>query len=584
VTPNGADLARRLERLLHRERNAVFSGHRELLALPVEDRVESGDCLAGLRWLGEDGGGLLRLETEENHAKFRAGDRLRLGNGEEGETGAPVVYESFNVRTGRLTVRRDGAYRQAGTFDPHRPLQLDPEATSLEQLALEALRRLRERDGSAESAVRRLLDLDLPGGGNGAAPGDPPVTLNEPQSRAWRAACAGQPLVLVQGPPGTGKTWLLAHVVAELARRGQRVLVTAYTHRAVNNALVKLLEIDPGVRAIKVGGGGGNGDLRGTGVETCRSLRALPDGHGSPAVVGMTLFAARSAWETGFDVVAMDEASQVPLAYAAVALLAGRRHVLAGDHRQLGPIVRGRHDDPLAGRSLFEHVAEAREPILLDVTYRMNDAICAFPSETFYGGRLRPEAETAARRFRLVEPGPFHEVLAPELPAVLARIDHEGCRMRSDPEARAAADLVLELLVRQGVPASSMAVVAPFRAQLRAIYTRLRQRLTADGAASRPLPVVDTVERIQGQEREVIVVSLTSSDPDYLAGPAAGFFFSPRRLNVTLTRARTKLVVLGSRHLFRALPRSLDGLRHVEPFRRLYRRLPHVDLTERYVS
>jgi DNA replication ATP-dependent helicase Dna2 len=95
--------------------------------------------------------------------------------------------------------------------------------------------------------------------------------------------------------------------------------------------------------------------------------------------------------------------------------------------------------------------------------------------------------------------------------------------------------------------------------------------------------VVDTVERIQGQEREAVIVSLTASDPEYLAGEQAAFFFSPNRLNVTLTRARTKLVIFASGHLFRAMPASFEDLRNADLFRRLYAELPRVDLSPSYL-
>ena len=88
--------------------------------------------------------------------------------------------------------------------------------------------------------------------------------------------------------------------------------------------------------------------------------------------------------------------------------------------------------------------------------------------------------------------------------------------------------------------------------------------------------MIDTVERIQGQERELVVVSLVASDPDHLAGEAAAFFYSGNRLNVTITRARTKLIVVASPLAFTAFPKTSAGLADVERFRRLRRELPSV--------
>jgi DNA replication ATP-dependent helicase Dna2 len=88
--------------------------------------------------------------------------------------------------------------------------------------------------------------------------------------------------------------------------------------------------------------------------------------------------------------------------------------------------------------------------------------------------------------------------------------------------------------------------------------------------------VIDTVERMQGQERDVVVVSLVASDPDHLAGEAAAFFYYGARLNVTITRARTKLIVVASPLAFTAFPKTLEGLEDVERFRLLRRGLPAV--------
>jgi len=585
----------RLERLLHREHHAVLLGHRELLALPVGERVDRGECLAGLRWINEEGGGRIRLLAGENAAKFRAGDRLRLGNGDSGTAGAPVVYESFNIRTEHLVVRRDDRFREPGVFDPLRPLQLDPEPTSLTSLALDAIDRIRRLEGDGLSpACRGILELEADVTPDGQAAidarreltADPRLAfLDTFQQEAYVASLSRVPVSLVQGPPGSGKTVLLSRIVSALAGRGFRVLVTAYTHRAVNNALRKIAEADPGIRVFKVGASSGFIDLRGSGVEQVRSVRNLPPPGTDPMVIGLTVFGTRALWDRDqFDVVVIDEASQVPLAYAPIAMLAGKRFVLVGDHRQLGPIVRGRHEDPLAGRSLFEHLAERYRPVLLSTTHRMNDGINDFPSRNFYEGKLKPSRAASRARFDYRPGGEFDEVFDPAVPAVLATVNHEGFRTRSEPEARAVVDLVADALLRQGLDPVSLAVISPFRAQLRLILTLLRKKLTASGLGDLPLPVVDTVERIQGQERDLIIASLTASDPDHLSGVQAEFFFSPRRLNVTLTRARTKLVVVASRHLFRALPRNLEQLRNADLFLRLYRTLPRVDLSPTYLK
>jgi DNA replication ATP-dependent helicase Dna2 len=278
--------------------------------------------------------------------------------------------------------------------------------------------------------------------------------------------------------------------------------------------------------------------------------------------------------------VVVDEAAQIPLAYAPCALLCGARFVLVGDHRQLGPIVRGRHADPLAVRSLFEHLAATYPPALLRTTYRMNSGLCSFPSRTFYEGRLASSPAATDARFAAVAGGPFDDLFDPARPAVLALVAHEGFRTRCEPEARLVAAMALDRIVRQKGDPRDLAIVSPYRAQLRLIRTLVRRGLDAAGVAG-PLPVIDTVERIQGQERDLVIVSLTASDPDYLGGEAAAFFYSAHRLNVTITRAKTKLAIVASPRAFEAFPKTFEGLADVERFRRLRRELPSIDATTR---
>jgi DNA replication ATP-dependent helicase Dna2 len=114
-----------------------------------------------------------------------------------------------------------------------------------------------------------------------------------------------------------------------------------------------------------------------------------------------------------------------------------------------------------------------------------------------------------------------------------------------------------------GIPSSEIGIVTPFRAQSREIRTLLR-RAVPDPVARQQI-VVDTVERMQGQERDVIIVSLTTSNPVF-AAEIADFFFQPERLNVAITRPRVKLIIVGSRALRETAPVDLDQQLAVERF------------------
>jgi DNA replication ATP-dependent helicase Dna2 len=589
----------RLLRAVLRERAASRRNLDELYSLPVAARVEAGHAVDGLAFAGWDpGSGRLALHASGDSSGFRPTDRLRLGRGDDPWNALPVELVDHDPSAGvlTLTVPWGGDREALDELVRREPaLVLDRGDADLTDALLSAIQRVYAAPTPHERALRELLALrarpipDLAGEAAArdslARLGARGLALRPAQAEAYLAAWSTQPYQLVQGPPGTGKTWLLALLLAAWAFRGERVLVTAFTHRAVDNVLQQAAALvrgaGGGVPVVRVGARADQREeLARLGIGLARGPAQLTwpaPGARRGLVAGATLFGAARFEGAPFDRVAFDEAAQVAVPHALLGLSAGRRFVFFGDDRQLGPVVVG-DPDPVLPPSIFEHLRASAPPVLLDETFRMNDALALFPSTQFYDGRLRP-AESARDRRLTLPPGgdpALDAVLGPEPPAILVTLEHEGYQRHCPFEVRAAADLAEALLAR-GLPAHELALVSPFRVQNREIERELRRRL-APGAA---LPVVDTVERIQGQEREAVIVSLACSDPDALRRDAS-FFFSANRLNVTLTRARTKLVVIGSPRVLATYPRSHAGLVQVDLFHRLFQELPRVDWTARY--
>ncbi|NJM08645.1 hypothetical protein HC891_24345 [Candidatus Gracilibacteria bacterium] len=333
------------------------------------------------------------------------------------------------------------------------------------------------------------------------------------------------------------------------------MLVTAFTHRAIANALNKLHELALRQDAapatiVKIGHPARASELL---VENFPTFDAspLPDLVGS-YIVGATPFATRSSRLRGveFDTVIFDEASQITLPLAIMAMLAARRFVFVGDHRQLPPVLATRYGDELLRDSVFAALVDRGFDTMLDTTYRLNAELAAWPSAKFYAGRLQSAPEAAARRVVYRRPPErFSAILDREEPRVFVDLGHRNATTRSEVEASLAVDLVLEVLAC-GVPAAEIGVVAPYRAQGRAIRGLLRKALP-DQPERRRAVVVDTVERMQGQEREVVIISLTTSNATF-ASALGDFLFQAERLNVAITRPRSKLIILGSRYLLEA--------------------------------
>lgn len=511
------------------------------------DRVSTGRALGPLRMVKTEADRVVFAMPREDYSVFREDEAVRISR----DTPSEDFVEGF---FGGLS--EDGLFVKTGRVDhllfaEKEGWTIDQNLVDLSKFYLNAIGELGKtahgRDGVYPvlfGEVKQGLDeavynetLDGMGDESG---------LNESQEDAVATCLAAAPFHLVQGPPGTGKTFTLARVVEQLVERGHRVLVTAFTHRAIHNALSKVKEV-LGDRCPVVKVSQPVFDELAFPVYENFEESGLAD-HDGPYVIGATPFALWTGRLGGveFDSVVLDETSQMTVPAALMVMLKTRNWFFFGDDKQLPPVSHVYRDDPSAA-SVFARLRRRCEPTTLDVTYRMNDSLTLWPSENFYGGRLR--SAVAGHRLALKEgAGSFRAALAAESPLVRMEFDHLDCRSRSDDEADVAAGLIEELL-SCGVAPAEIGVVVPFRAQAARIRSLLRGiRFSGHrGAVAREL-AVDTVDRFQGQEREVVIVSLVSSDRWFIER-LEEFLLSPQRLNVAVTRARTKVVILHSAEL-----------------------------------
>ena len=396
--------------------------------------------------------------------------------------------------------------------------------------------------------------------------------LNPRQAHALDLALRTTGYLLVQGPPGTGKTHLIARIVRALVARGERVLLSAWTNQALDTMLHALLA--QGYRDFARLGSTRTLDPLLVPYALLPSLLSLPAGEGNakkeaptpgalaermrtaPVVAGTVsmLSDPRIAAATlGRDVLILDEAAQLGLAASVGALRLAGRFILVGDDQQLPPVVQS-EDAAREGlsRSPFAELRAAAESagalVVLTEQYRMHESIAAWPSAAFYSGLLTPHSSVAARLLPCLPPGsPANPVTDPLVPLALIDAGAGGSR-----EIELAARAV-QALVRSGVPAAQIGVVAPFRAKVAAVRRLVEADERSAGCA------VDTVDRFQGGQREVMVVCLGL---DGIGRRGHAFVDDPRRLNVAFTRARSKLLVVGDLAQAAALPTLAGFLEH----------------------
>ncbi|GHC46896.1 DEAD/DEAH box helicase [Roseibacillus persicicus] len=535
----------------------------EIWSLSLAQRVEKGHALGPLRVVSQKGAIVtLAHETslsQESFSRIREGDLLRMTRNEPLANG-PSCF--FLHDDGELVVVQMLSDAPLPFDEPLSGLTLDPDffdPTDRFLAALDALRTtvhgtdvvlpilMGEGDsGSDSETFDEVLDQleDLP----------TEEAFHPAQNDAIALSLAASRFHLVQGPPGTGKTHVLAEIACRLIEKGHRVLLTGPTHRAIDHALRSCRKRLPaGVRVVKISRARFDSDSP---VEHFDHLGDAELSFDEPFLLGSTtlnLWSNSSGLvDQSFDTVLLDESSQLTLMLATLAMLRAEKFLFFGDHCQLPPVRLAPNPDSTLDDSIFNKLRKSSSTTMLTESWRLNADLAEWPSATFYGNQL------TARHDRVLSLAP-----ASSLPALQARpgfvsIQHDDRQSstRSPEEAERVLELILDLL-RGGLAPSDIAVVTPFRAQAALIRRSLRNR-----EEFTPWPVeellADTVERLQGQEREVILVSMAASRDEFIMR-LEDFLFEPRRLNVAITRARRKTILLHSKTLLKVAQSLADS-------------------------
>ena len=515
----------RFYRAIEAERGMVHAEYRKLWEQSAEERADDDRALLGLEPLDrtqrDDGRWELRArKSGDAVSKLREGDVALASDGDpvEGHAELCRIVELGS----EVMVTADEPLDLARLDVYPSEIGVDRMLTALHDFILKG--DPDRKDVLFERREPAFTDRSL-------NPDGAPRTYvdnNTAQNRAVRLAIDAEDVALIHGPPGTGKTYTIARIVQELVERGDSVLLSAFTNRAVDNALEAVRE--RGVTDVaRVGTRHGVRedmlDVRlDQGGEPNERAAALRDS----AVVAATTSTcgSRVMREQSFDVALVDEASQLTEPGTLAAVSRADRFVLVGDHEQLPPVVRAETD---LRTSLFERLIDTYPDasVLLDRQYRMAQRIQAFPSREFYEGALRPADGSVAAQ-RLSDLGVDESLLPESLSDRVTFVDPDGQRRgNTNPiEADRVAEVV-ESYVDAGADPDDVGVIAPFRAQVAEIGRRTDA-------------TVDTVDRFQGSAKEVIVVSFVATGS--LDGP---IFEDHRRVNVALTRARKALALVG---------------------------------------
>ncbi|CAG5854382.1 unnamed protein product [Menidia menidia] len=395
--------------------------------------------------------------------------------------------------------------------------------------------------------------------------------LNKPQKQAMKKVLLSKDYTLIVGMPGTGKTTTICTLVRILHACGFSVLLTSYTHSAVDNILLKLKRFRVGF--LRLGKGQKvhpdilpytEESVRKKGIHTLSELEQL---YSKELVVGTTCMGIKHPIFTRrrFDFCIVDEASQISQPICLGPLFYAKRFVLVGDHQQLPPIVQNQEARSLGmDESLFKRLELNAEAVVqLNVQYRMNRQIMSLSNSLMYDGRLECGSEKTAtallalpflpsvqsqlssdsRAHPKLDLSWVHTTLLPSNPVcfldcsmvpALESVEQGGVSNRTEA---ALIHMLLSLLIKAGVRPSDVGVIAPYRQQLKTISAAL-QSAAFTGVE------VNTVDRYQGRDKSLIVLSFVRSTTE--EGNLGELLKDWRRLNVAITRAKHKLLMVGS--------------------------------------
>ena len=355
--------------------------------------------------------------------------------------------------------------------------------------------------------------------------------------------------LFIQGPPGSGKTYTGAHLILALLKQGKRVGVASNSHKAIHKLLEEVDDLAQKNNFIYTGVKRCSADNPSTMYDSINftNISDRKTAVQSPCqlLAGTAWLFADEALDQTIDTLFVDEAGQVAVANLIAMGLSAKNIILLGDQMQLAQPVQGVHPGD-SGLSSLEYLLRGEPTIapnkgvFLETTWRLHPKICEFISEAVYDGQLLPQANNVKRVLILNK---THDKALAPAGIRFVPVNHEGCSQSSEKEAKRVQELYNNLLTQhyqdaQGnihpITTNNILVVAPYNMQV----NLLKKILPASAR-------VGTVDKFQGQEAEVVIVSMATSSAEYLPRNIE-FLFSRNRLNVALSRARSLALLLAN--------------------------------------
>lgn len=549
--------------------------------LPLDERVAKGVTMTNLRVEMEFYDGLpnqwcrplpgsqeyilsVKIFCDNNISKFKEGSSVVLSNGlfrfemdiEEDST------ENFILKPNEFNVKH--CYISSDNY-PSTNWEINSVNTDVStKLLLTAAEVLRNNETTLRK-IEKFLNGDAKNNYQGYS--HHVGYLNESQNAAYLKAINASDFCIIQGPPGTGKTETIGNIAKYLVDLGLKVFITAPTHTAINNCLNAVAsKVKDNTKVIKIGEKASNKEVQ-VNPYVAKKSRVTYAGYINNAnysqqgiAIGSTAYSLcypgskkLDGWK--FDVCIIDEAAQLSIPLSIAAMCRTGKYIFVGDHKQLDPIIPKGSNNEMFAESIFSRLARIypNEVNLLNTSYRLNKSLIKIPNTLFYDNML--QSATTTQEDNVMYQCKHHPEILNSEPHKLILHNVFDANGRSPHEAKIVAELVSDLL-QNGVNIKDIGIMSPFRAQVREIKNEVNKVLPK--SISKPFDVllVDTVDGMQGQERDYIIYSFANSHP-LESMRRLDFFYSPNRLNVAITRAIKKCFVISNYKVFDIIDEEL---------------------------
>lgn len=546
----------------------------ELKKLPLDERVAKGVTMTNLRvefdfydglpnqWCYSLSGSQkyissVKIFCDNNISKFKEGNSVVLNNGshrfemdiEEDST------ENFILKPNDFNVKR--CYIDSNSY-PKNNWEINSVNINISaKLLLNAAEVLKNND-----TTLRKIESFLNGKTRNTFQSYSQKVgyLNDSQNEAYMKAINASDFCIIQGPPGTGKTETIGSIAKHMIDRGLKVFVTAPTHTAINNCLNAVAsKVKDNSKVIKIGEKASNKEVQENQFVAKKSrvtyTSYINNSNYSQngIAIGSTAYSLcypgskkLDGWE--FDVCIIDEAAQLSIPLSIAAMCRTGKYIFVGDHKQLDPIIPKGSNNEMFAESIFSRLARIypNDINLLNTSYRLNKSLMKIPNTLFYDNLLQ-SATTTQEDTTTYQCNHHTEILNSEPHKLILHNVFDG-NQRSRHEARLVAELVSDLL-QNGVNIKDIGIMSPYRAQVREIKKEVKKVLPKTIFKPFDILLVDTVDGMQGQERNYVIYSFANSHP-LESMRRLDFFYSPNRLNVAITRAIKKCFVISNYKVF----------------------------------